>query len=82
MAVALSNVFAAVLMHLLLSFPDGELRTRGDRLTVWAGYALTTVVVIPLYVLRQPDPRLLGLPALACSTPPTSRWSRTSAGRC
>ncbi|HEX5909541.1 MAG TPA: histidine kinase [Thermoleophilaceae bacterium] len=54
MAVALSNVFAAVLMHLLLSFPDGELRTRGDRLTVWAGYGLTTVLVIPLYVLADP----------------------------
>ena len=33
-------MFAAALMHLLLSFPDGELRTRGDRITVWLGYVI------------------------------------------
>ncbi|HYI38427.1 MAG TPA: histidine kinase, partial [Thermoleophilaceae bacterium] len=54
LAILLSNVFAAALMHLLLSFPDGELHSRGDRITVWAAYLLTTVLVVPLYLLADP----------------------------
>jgi signal transduction histidine kinase len=53
-AVLLSNVFAAALMHLVLAFPDGELHTRGDRITVRVAYALTTFAVLPLYLFSNP----------------------------
>ncbi len=57
LAILLSNVFAAALMHLLLSFPDGELHSRGDRITVWLAYLLTTVLVLPLYLFSNPVER-------------------------
>ena len=53
-AVMASNIFAAALIHLLLAYPDGELHTRGDRITVWLGYLLVTVGTLPLYTLQNP----------------------------
>ena len=54
LAVLTSNIFAAVLMHLLLAYPDGELHTRGDRITVWLAYVVVTLGVLPLYTLDDP----------------------------
>ncbi len=54
LAVLTSNIFAAALMHLLLAYPDGELHTRGDRITVWLAYLVVTLGVLPLYTLNDP----------------------------
>lgn len=62
LAILLCNVFAAALMHLLLTFPDGELRSRGDRVTVWLAYLLTSAGVLPLYVLADPIDDCSGCP--------------------
>ncbi len=53
-AVMTSNIFAAALIHLLLAYPDGELHTRADRITVWLGYLIVTVGTLPLYTLQNP----------------------------
>ena len=54
LAVLTGNIFAAALMHLLLAYPDGELHTRGDRITVWLAYVLVTVGSWLLYTLDDP----------------------------
>ena len=73
LAILTSNVFAAVLMHLLLAYPDGELHTRGDRITVWLAYLLVTVGAGVLYLLQDPVDRMPGVPAVR---------ARRGRGRC
>jgi signal transduction histidine kinase len=41
----------AILIHLILSFPDGRLHNRFERLVVGAGYFATTVLEIPVYLV-------------------------------
>jgi signal transduction histidine kinase len=43
------QVAFVVLIHLILSFPDGRLHNRFERLVVGAGYFATTVLEIPVY---------------------------------
>jgi signal transduction histidine kinase len=40
----------AVLIHLILSFPDGRLHSRLERVVVGGGYLATTVLPIPAYL--------------------------------
>lgn len=44
----------AVIVHLLVGFPTGRLRTRSERLVVAAGYVVCLVVELPLHLFR-PD---------------------------
>ena len=82
LAVYFGNVFAAVLMHLLLAYPDGELHTRGDRITVWAGvrdrHARRTAAV-HAWTTRSRTARTA---RPTCSTWPRSMGWSLSAARC
>ena len=58
--IALDALFVALAVHLLLAFPTGELRSRGERLIVGTGYAVATLLQLPslLFEERAPgDPR-------------------------
>lgn len=44
----------AVIVHLLVAFPTGRLRTRAERLVVAAGYVVCVIVELPLHLFR-PD---------------------------
>ena len=46
----------AILFHILLAFPTGELGTRGERLLVWLSY-LSAIVAHPVAVLFQDTAR-------------------------
>ena len=48
-------VFFAVVMHLLLAFPNGRLESAFERRLVAAGYLLTTVAVFPLWLFADPQ---------------------------
>lgn len=52
---AFVGVYAAVLLHLLLAFPEGRLRTRVDRVLVAAAYLDVTLVPILLELLHRPS---------------------------
>jgi signal transduction histidine kinase len=49
------SLFFAVVMHLLLAFPSGLLRSRLERRLVATGYLLTTVVVFPLWLFADAE---------------------------
>lgn len=49
-SLVLVTVPLAIVVHLLLAFPSGRLRTRGALLTVLAGYAVALVLQAPLYL--------------------------------
>jgi signal transduction histidine kinase len=49
----LSNLSVAAIVHLLLSFPTGELRGRLDRLTVWTTWIVTAVGFVPIYLFSD-----------------------------
>jgi signal transduction histidine kinase len=49
------SLFFAVVVHLLLAFPSGRLRSRLERRIVGAAYVLTTVVVAPLLLFADSD---------------------------
>jgi signal transduction histidine kinase len=51
---ALSSVYFAVVMHLLLAFPTGKLQSRLEEHVVRLGYLLTTVAVIPVWLFADP----------------------------
>jgi signal transduction histidine kinase len=51
----LGSVFFIVAMHLLLAFPSGSLRSRFERRLVGFGYALTTVLLIPVWLFADPQ---------------------------
>ena len=63
-AAVLNNLFAATLIHLLLTFPGGEMRTRLDRWVVWFSYAFTTLGTLPLYLLTDSQHDCHGCPHL------------------
>ncbi|HEX4735688.1 MAG TPA: sensor histidine kinase [Thermoleophilaceae bacterium] len=46
----LGSLTFAVLIHLILSFPDGRLHSRLERVVVGGGYVATTVLPIPAYL--------------------------------
>jgi signal transduction histidine kinase len=71
----------AIVVHLLLAFPSGRLRTRGALLTVLAGYAVALVLQAPLYLFApQASPggtfAVANVPALATS----GEWLQRAAG--
>ena len=47
------SLFFAVVMHLLLAFPSGRLRSRLERRLVLAAYLLTTVVIAPMWLFAD-----------------------------
>lgn len=54
----LATAVLAVLVHLLLAFPSGTLRTATARATVFAGYGVSLVLQAPLYLFdpaRSPE---------------------------
>jgi signal transduction histidine kinase len=54
----LGAVFFAVVMHMLLAFPSGQLQSRAERRIVVTAYLLTTVCNVPLWLFA--DPKDLG----------------------
>lgn len=50
LASIVATVPLAVIIHLLLAFPSGRLRERAERRVVAAGYAVSLVLQVPLYV--------------------------------
>jgi DNA-binding NarL/FixJ family response regulator len=46
----------AAVLHLVLAFPTGRLETAAARWTVWAGYFVSLVLQIPLYLLDSSSP--------------------------
>jgi signal transduction histidine kinase len=52
---ALSNLFAATAIHLLLAFPSGRLETTLDRVLVGSAYAATTVGWLPAVLFLDPE---------------------------
>ncbi|HEV3376301.1 MAG TPA: hypothetical protein VG126_03390, partial [Thermoleophilaceae bacterium] len=50
----LSSLYLAVFLHLLLAFPTGRLESRFERRIVASTYALTTVVLLPLWLVADP----------------------------
>jgi len=52
------GVYAAVFIHLLVTFPTGRLQTRPQRAIVTAGYLIPGLVIVPfLFVADSADPR-------------------------
>jgi signal transduction histidine kinase len=51
----LGSVFFVVTMHLLLAFPSGSLQSRFERRLVGFGYALTTVLLVPVWLFADPQ---------------------------
>jgi signal transduction histidine kinase len=51
----LGSLFFIVVMHLLLAFPGGSLQSRFERRLVGFGYALTTVLLIPVWLFADPQ---------------------------
>jgi signal transduction histidine kinase len=49
------SLFFAVVMHLLLAFPSGRLRSRLERRLVLAAYLLTTVVIAPMWLFADSE---------------------------
>jgi signal transduction histidine kinase len=49
------SLFFAVVMHLLLAFPSGRLRSRLERKLVLAAYLLTTVVIAPMWLFADSE---------------------------
>lgn len=49
-SVVLATLVLALLVHLLLAFPSGRLRTPTARWTVLAGYGVSLVLQVPLYL--------------------------------
>jgi hypothetical protein len=50
------NVYLPACIHLLLSFPHGRLRSRGERQLVGGAYVLSVVGPLPLLMLGGPGP--------------------------
>ena len=61
------NAFVAIFVHILVAFPDGRLRSAGERLLVGAVYA-DLVLLAPLWL------------AAGGSTSSSPRWSRSPTG--
>jgi signal transduction histidine kinase len=80
-AVVLATMTLAVLVHLLLAFPSGRLRSGAVRRTVLAGYAVCLVLQAPLYLF---DPTASPGGALAVADSPTAvaigRWTQSASG--
>jgi signal transduction histidine kinase len=58
----LSMVYVAVFAHMLLTYPEGSLRTRFQRILVASGYTLATGATIPYLLIADPDDRCEGCP--------------------
>jgi signal transduction histidine kinase len=80
-AVVLATTPLGVLVHLLLAFPSGRLRSRGAQRTVTAGYAVCLVLQVPLYLF---DPSASPGGVLAASNAPNAAelgsWVQRAAG--
>jgi signal transduction histidine kinase len=50
-----SSLYIGALIHMLLSYPDGRLRSRSERWLVAATYVLTVVALLPLALLGGDD---------------------------
>ena len=67
LGVVLTNLFVAVLAHLLVAFPTGRLRTRSERWLIGALYGSTAVLGLAAVLFKrscgctQPEPRNLFL---------------------
>ncbi|MGI8415557.1 MAG: sensor histidine kinase [Nakamurella sp.] len=55
-AAVVATVPLAVLVHVLHAFPSGRLPSRASRLTVLAGYAVSLVLQVPLYLFTAAPP--------------------------
>lgn len=55
-ATVVATVPLAVLVHVLHAFPSGRLPSRASRLTVFAGYAVSLVLQVPLYLFAASPP--------------------------
>jgi signal transduction histidine kinase len=51
---ALGSVYVAATMHLVLAYPSGELTERRDRQAVGLAYFVTTIGLLPVYLLLDP----------------------------
>ncbi len=51
-----ATVPIAIVMHLLLAFPSGRLRTTGERVLAASGYAVCLVLQVPIYVFAPGGP--------------------------
>ncbi len=52
---AIGGIWGAVFLHLGLSFPSGELRSRRDRLLVRAGYVIFPLAFVPALLFAGPS---------------------------
>jgi signal transduction histidine kinase len=50
-----NSVYFATAVHMLLAAPSGRLESRGDRRIVVAGYLLTTLLILPLFLFTDPE---------------------------
>jgi signal transduction histidine kinase len=50
----LGSIFFAVIIHLLLAFPSGQLQTTFERKLVAATYLVTTIALLPLWLFGDP----------------------------
>jgi signal transduction histidine kinase len=48
------NVFAVAALHLALAYPSGRLGPRADRIVVFAGYVVASVVLVPATLFFDP----------------------------
>ncbi|GAA3773491.1 hypothetical protein GCM10022240_26760 [Microbacterium kribbense] len=80
-AVVIGSVPLAVVVHLLLAFPSGRLRSPAAHGVVAAGYAVSLILQIPLY-LWNPDASPGGVLAIADRPGPATvgAWVQAAAG--
>jgi signal transduction histidine kinase len=80
-ATVLATLPLAVVVHLLLAFPSGRLRTRAARWTTAAGYVTALVLQVPLY-LFAPQASTNGMLAAASNPALASagNWLQRAAG--
>ena len=80
-ATVLATAVLALLVHLLLAFPSGTLRTTTARVTVLAGYGVSLVMQVPLYLF---DPASSPGGVLAAANRPglaaAGAWAQQGAG--
>ncbi len=56
--VAASVLPLGFLVHLVLAFPEGFLRSRPERVTVWVAYVLASLLQVAGVLLWEPEPEL------------------------
>jgi signal transduction histidine kinase len=50
----LGSIFFAVIIHLLLAFPSGQLQSTFERKLVGAAYVVTTIALLPFWLFADP----------------------------